>query len=96
MSAEFYHLSYASTVGYGQCSFLRLVDDQQRVCSPVMAKARVVPIKPVTIPRFELTAALLSVKVSSLMLKDLAFTNVTEWLRTDSNVVLGYISKNSL
>ena len=96
MSTEFHHFSDASTVGYGRCSYLRLVDNQQRVhCSLVMAKARVAPRIPVTIPQLELTAALASVKVSSLLLDKLAITNLTEWFWTDSNVVHGYISNDS-
>ncbi|XP_062610192.1 uncharacterized protein LOC134271972 [Saccostrea cucullata] len=50
--AELHHFSDASTIGYGQCSYLRLIDDKQQVhCSLVMAKSRVTPLKPVTVPR---------------------------------------------
>ena len=93
---ELHHFSDASTDGYGQCSYLRLVDDQQRVhCSLVMGKARVAPLKTVTIPRLELTAALVSVKVSALLQRELDLSNVTEVFWTDSSVVLGYISNDS-
>jgi hypothetical protein len=55
---ELHHFSDASTVGYGQCSYIRIVDSKQQVhCSLVVAKSRVTPLKPVTIPRLELTAA---------------------------------------
>lgn len=43
----------------------------------------------------ELTAALVSVKFSSVLLEELAITRITEWFWTDSNVVLGYISNDS-
>ena len=53
---ELHHFSDASTEGYGQCSYLRLVDKSDEVsCSLVMGKARVTPVKPITIPRLELT-----------------------------------------
>lgn len=96
VTAEFHHFSDASIVGYGQCSYLRLIDDHQRVhCPLVIAKSRVAPLKPVTIPRLELTAALVSVKVSSILLEELAIPKITEWFWTGSNVVLGYISNDS-
>ena len=43
-SIEIHHFSDASTDGYGQCSYLRLVDDRDRVhCSFLLGKARVTP-----------------------------------------------------
>ena len=58
---ELHHFSDASTEGYGQCSYLRLVDTSDEVnCSLVMGKARVTPLKRITIPRLELTAAVMS------------------------------------
>ena len=51
-SAELHHFSDASQSGYGQCSYLRLMDKKKRVhCLLVMGKARVAPLKLVTIPR---------------------------------------------
>ena len=83
-------------MGYGQCSYLRLIDHKQRVhCSLIMAKSRVTPIKPVTIPRLELAAALTSVKVSCALIEELDISNVVEWFWTDSKVVLGYIGNDS-
>ena len=43
----------------------------QKHCSQIMAKSRVTPLKPITIPRLELTAALVSVKVSAFLPKEL-------------------------
>ncbi|XP_062618078.1 uncharacterized protein LOC134279668 [Saccostrea cucullata] len=53
------------------------------------------PLKPVTVPRLELTAALVSIKVSSQLLEELEISNVVEWFWTDSTVVLGYIANDS-
>ena len=65
---ELHHFPDASTEGYGQCSYLRLVDTSDEVnCSLVMGKARVTPLKPITIPRLELTAAVVSVRVSDML-----------------------------
>ena len=93
---ELHNFSDASTEGYGQCSYLRLVDkDNQVHCSLVMGKARVTHLKPVTIPRLELTAAQLSVKVSDMLKRELRYELTDEIFWTDSKVVLAYISNNA-
>ena len=52
--AEMHHYSDASTSGYGQCSFLRLINESDQVhCSLLLGKSRVTPLKPITIPRLE-------------------------------------------
>ena len=67
-STELHHFSDASASGYGQCSYIRLVNVHEEVhCELVMAKSRVSPLKTITIPRLELTAALVSVRVSTML-----------------------------
>ena len=95
-SVQLHHFSDASDRGYGQCSYLRLTDDSGQVhCSFVMGKARVTPLKTVTIPRLELTAALLSVRISASLREELEFDQITEVFYTDSQVVLGYIKNDA-
>ena len=73
-----------------------MVNDQQKVhCSLVMAKSRVTPLKPVTVPRLELTAAVVSTKISAFLQKELKYGCVPEYFWTDSKVVLGYISNEA-
>ena len=64
-------------------------------CALVMAKSRVKPSKPMTVPRLELTVALLSVKISFSLKKELKFGAIPEVFWTDSEVVRGYVSNNS-
>ena len=93
---KLHHFSDASTEGYGQCSYLRLVDTSNRVnCSLVMGKARVTPLKPITIPRLELTAALVSVKVSEMLSRELRYDEVEEVFWTESKVVQAYIHNDA-
>ena len=95
-SVELHHFSYASVSGYGQCSYLRLVNDRKQVhCSFAMGKARVTPMKTVTIPRLELIAALVSVNVGSTLRRELDYEKVAEVFWTDSQVILGYIKNNA-
>ncbi|PIK42690.1 hypothetical protein BSL78_20459 [Apostichopus japonicus] len=93
---ELHHFCDASTKGYGHCSYLRLQNGLNQVhCAFVMGKARVAPIKSITIPRLELTAAVLSVKISLLLRKELEYDNISEFFWTDSQVVLGYINNEA-
>ncbi|XP_022778797.1 uncharacterized protein LOC111320392 [Stylophora pistillata] len=64
VSRQLHLFSDASTVGYGCVACLRLMDDIDRIhCSFLMGKARLAPVKTVTVPRLELTAATVSVRV---------------------------------
>ena len=75
VNAQLQHFSDGSVKGYGQCSYLRLVNENQRVhCSFVMDKSRVAPLKPVFIPRLELTAAVCSVGISQQLQRELECT----------------------
>ena len=87
-----HYFSDASDSGYGQASYLSLASETGRInCCLLIGKARVAPIKYITIPRMELVAAVLSVTISVLLQKELQPLNVKETFWTDSEVVLGYI-----
>ena len=93
---EFHHFSDASQNGYGQCSYLRLIDNNDRIhCSLVMGKSRVAPLKPVTIPRLELTAAVVASKIGCVLRKELECKEVKETYWTDSRTVLGCINNDA-
>ena len=89
---ELHHFSDASTFGNGQTSYIRTIDEAGQIHSSlVMSKAKVTPKRTVTIPRLELTAAVLSVNVASFLEKELNIQNLRHFFWTDSMVVLGYI-----
>ena len=91
-----HHFSDASEQGYGQCRYIRMVDEEGQIhCSMLLGKSRVVPKKFVSIPRLELTAAVLSVKMACLLKKELNLGEVTHYFWTDSKVVLGYNRNNT-
>ncbi|CAG2223321.1 unnamed protein product [Mytilus edulis] len=93
---ELHHFSDASTLGYGQCSYLRLIDENGLIhCTLLMGKARVTPRRLLTIPRLELSAAIVSIRISQLLKQELQYENITEWFWTDSNIVLGYIANDN-
>ena len=96
VNAQLHHFSDASVKGYDQCSYLRLVNENQRVhCSFVMGKSRVASLKPVTIPRLKLAAVVCSVRISQQLQRELECTIDQEYFWTDSKVVLGYIANES-
>ena len=95
VSVELHHFSDASTHGYGQCSYLRFIAEDKVHCTLVAGKARVAPVKIVTIPRLELTAAVVSVLMGHMIKEELEVTIDQEFFWTDSQVVLGYISNNA-
>jgi hypothetical protein len=96
VSVQLHSMSDASTTGYGQCSYLRLRDENGKVqTSFVMGKARVTPRKSVSIPRLELAAATTSVKVASTLREELEYDRIGDRYWTGSGVVLGYISNES-
>ena len=96
VAAQLHNMSDASQTGYGQCSYLRLVDENGRIhCSLVLGKARVAPLRSVTIPRLELTAATVSVRVASVLKEELDYEELQDFYWTDSKVVLGFIRNES-
>ena len=57
----------------------------------MLSKSRVDPMKYTSIPRLELAAAALSVRMAGIIKKELAIDLVSEYFWTDSQVVIGYI-----
>ena len=71
-------------------NYLKLVNDQSVVHSILLiGKARVNPLNYLSIPRLDLVAATLCVKIELLLKEEL------EYFWTDSKVVHGYISNCS-
>ena len=71
-----------------------LIQDNQIHCSFLIGKARVTPLKSLTVPRLELNAAVLSVIVSEKLRRELDVNIASETFWTDSRVVLGYIAND--
>lgn len=93
---ELHHFSDASNTGYGSCSYIRYVNENQEVhCSLVMAKARVAPTKITSIPRLELSAAVVAARMSVMLRSELEMEIDEEFFWTDSQVVLAYINNEA-
>ena len=96
LETELHLFSDASQFGYGACCYLRLRDTSGTVhVSLVMGKSRLAPIKTVTIPRLELSAAVLACRLFESVSSEieLKVKRVVFW--TDSTIVLGYIANTT-
>lgn len=60
-----------------------------------MGKSRVAPIKPVTIPRLELSAAVVSTKLDKMSRNELSLPVDQSFFWTDSTCVLRYIENTN-
>ncbi|KAL7881025.1 hypothetical protein SRHO_G00032790 [Serrasalmus rhombeus] len=94
--AELHHFSDASESGYGSVSYIRQVNEQDVVhVTFVLGKSRVPPLKAITIPRLELAATALLVKVDRMLRRELHVDLKASVFWTDSQTVLKYIANDS-
>ena len=92
ISKQLHIFSDASTTGYGCSAYLRLWDDLDNIhTSLLIGKARLAPLKTLTIPKLELTAAATSIKIGQFLLSELDFSIDSVTYYTDSTTVLHYI-----
>ena len=88
--------SDASHQGYAAVAYLHLKDVTNQVhCAFVMGKARLAPIREISIPRLELTATVICVRLSKIIREELDMTigHVCYW--TDSTSMLKCINNES-
>ena len=88
--------SDASRVGYAAVAYLRLVDTGGKVhIAFVMGKSRLAPLREISIPRLELTAAVLSVRLSAIIREELDMSIQRTYYWTDSMSVLKCITNQT-
>lgn len=96
IKCSLHNFSDASEINYGQCSYLRVVDENENIhCSLIMGKTRVIPKKIVFTPRLGLVVAVLWVKISNMVKKELQLQEIDEYLRTESRIVFGDVPNNT-
>ena len=89
---EVHNFSDASQKGFGCCSYLKCIkkNGEVQVCL-IYSKARVCPMKHVTIPRLELQAAVMSAQVNQVVCEELDIPISASYFWVDSQIVLAYI-----
>ncbi|XP_031340893.1 uncharacterized protein LOC116169002 [Photinus pyralis] len=81
----------ASISAYGACIYLRSVDQSNKIhISLLCAKSKVAPLKPLTIPKLELSAVLLA-KLVEQVINSLNMRVSATYLWSDSTIVLGWV-----
>ena len=91
-NAELHNFSDASQIAYGTVSYARLVNQNGCIhCSFLAGKSRLAHMKQITIPRLELSAAVLAVRMNHTLQEEFQskFDRTALW--TDSTAVLQYI-----
>ncbi|CAH8818888.1 unnamed protein product [Schistosoma curassoni] len=89
---ELHLFSDASEVGYGAVAYARVSYlKEPPYCILLYSKSRVAPIRQVTIPRLEMAAAVLSVRLSEVLRRSLPNFFCEVNFHTDSMIVLYYI-----
>ena len=94
--AELHNFADASQIAYGAVTYLRLVDVEERIhCAFLIGKSRLAPLRPMTVPRLELSAAVLAVQLDRTVREelDIPINQSTFW--SDSTCVLQYIRNQS-
>ena len=93
-SSQLHHFSDTSETAFGSVLYLRLVDNNVKIhCSFLRGKSRLVPLQQVTVPRLELSAATISVRLDKALKRELELPlteNSVFW--TDSTSVLRYVN----
>ena len=88
---ELHVFTDASECAYGAAAYLKVTTGSSVHVSLVMGKSRVAPLKSISIPRLELTAATVGAKLSKFILDELDVDDITVHFWTDSMTVLRYL-----
>ena len=88
---ELHVFSDASEFAYGAVMYLKVIGSSGVYVNLLMGKSRVAPLKVVSIPRLELTAATLAAKLSRFVMEELDVADLAVWFWTDSMTVLRYL-----
>ena len=93
---QLHHFADASSEAYGTASYIRVTDRDGNIhVSFVFGKARLAPIKTVSIPRLELMAAVIATNVDEMLKRELNIRIDKSQFWSDSMAVLGYIKNRN-
>ena len=84
-----------SSVGIGAVCYLRVSNANNCFVSFMMGKSRVAPAKPLTIPRLELCAAGIAVRLAKFVTRELNVTPKKTVFWSDSTMALSYLQNTS-
>ena len=85
----------ASSIAYGAAAYLVVSTENTVASHLILAKSKVAPLKSITIPRLELSAALLAARLCNKIHSALNILIYQTWLWSDSTIVLSWIRRQS-
>ena len=90
---ELHHFADASQIAYGAVPYARFVNEERNAvhCSFLVGMSRLAHVKPMTIPRLELSAAVVAVKLDRTLREELEIKIDRSVFWSDSTAVLQYI-----
>ena len=92
-SIQLHLFADASERGYGPVGYLRLVNEFGDIhVAFVIGKARVAPLKVITIPRLELSAAVVATRLDKMIRSEIDYSIDFTTFWTDSTTMLGYVA----
>ena len=96
VKCQLHHFCDASLSAYGSVSYLRAVNSEGKIhCTLLLGKSRLAPIRQMTIPRLELSAAVIAVRMDRMLCRELTLEIQESVFWTDSMIVLQYIYSRS-
>ena len=90
----FHIFTDASSTAYGAVIYLRVQDDNHVTIRFITAKARISPVKRVTIPRLELMGCLVGARLYKSVRNGEGFENIKASFWTDSTTALAWIRRD--
>ena len=94
-STQLHHFSDVSHQGYATVTYLRFTDCSGNTkCSFVMGKSRLEPMKSVTVPRMELSAAVVATTLETMSCEELSLPISELFFWTDSTCITLKIKTN--
>ena len=93
VNVELHVCTDASTIAYGACAYLRVIDRDGEVgVTLLMSKCKIMPVKTLTIPRAELQAAVMASIIGNYLMNVLKVEISAVHYYTDSTAVLHWLS----
>ena len=95
--SQLHHFCDASEAAYGSVSYLRITNAESRVhCAFLFANSRLASLKSTSIPRLELSAATISIRIDKMLKREIEIPlSEPSIFWTDSMSVLRYVKNEN-